>query len=57
MTELEMMQKELSELIAKRDQIKAENTVVCDMPVITNRGFKYKTGFTAGELLNAINSN
>lgn len=57
MTELEMMQKELNELIAKRDQIKAENTVVCDMPVITKRGFKYKTGFTAGELLNAINSN
>ena len=52
-----MMQKELDARIAKREQIKAENSVVCDMPVITNRGFTYKKGFTAGELLNAIKSN
>ena len=57
MTEIEMMQKELDAMIAKREQIKAENSVVCDMPVITNRGFTYKKGFTAGELINAIKSN
>ena len=44
MTEIEMMQKELDAMNAKREAVKAQNSVGDDFPVI-DRGFTYKKGF------------